>query len=143
MRKIKQTGSLNPLPKDQAKRKREIGLCPSTYYENISRRCSISEKNKSEEYTAPENNGGRPVPGYSLTGKGEKIPDEQIKEFLCKLVCGDDFSYGYNKLTICIREDYDLKINRKKVYRLCKELNILKPQRKKRIFLSIVTYRCI
>ena len=39
-------------------------------------------------------------------------------------------SYGYNKLTICLKEDYKLLINRKKVYRLCKELNILRPQRK-------------
>ena len=33
-------------------------------------------------------------------------------------------------LTICLKEDYKLLINRKKVYRLCKELNILRPQRK-------------
>jgi hypothetical protein len=33
-------------------------------------------------------------------------------------------------LTTCLKEDYLLKINKKKVYRLCKELDILKPQRK-------------
>jgi putative transposase len=33
-------------------------------------------------------------------------------------------------LTTCLKEDYLLKINKKKVYRLCKELDILRPQRK-------------
>jgi putative transposase len=33
-------------------------------------------------------------------------------------------------LTTCLKEDYALKINKKKVYRLCKELDILRPQRK-------------
>lgn len=46
-----------------------------------------------------------------------------------ELVAGDGFPYGYRKLTICLQEDYTLKINKKKVYRLCKELDILKPQR--------------
>jgi putative transposase len=77
-----------------------------------------------------KNKGGRPVPGYSLTNKKEKISDEQIKEWLNELICGDGFPYGYHKLTICLKEDYNLQINRKKVYRLCKELDILRPQRK-------------
>ena len=42
---------------------------------------------------------------------------------------GDGFPYGYRKLTVCLREDYGLKINHKKVYRLCKELRVLRPQR--------------
>lgn len=46
-----------------------------------------------------------------------------------------DFPYGYRKLIVCLREDYGLTINHliinhKKVYRLCKELDILLPQRK-------------
>ena len=47
-----------------------------------------------------------------------------------ELVAGDGFPYGYRKLSKCLKEDYFLKINDKKVYRLCKELDILKPQRK-------------
>ena len=46
-----------------------------------------------------------------------------------ELVTGDGFPYGYRKLTVCLKEDYMLLINKKKVYRLCKELDILKPQR--------------
>ena len=58
------------------------------------------------------------------------MPDEIIKENLLDLVCGDGFPYGYDKLTSCLQEDYRLLINHKKVYRLCKELDILRPQRK-------------
>ena len=46
-----------------------------------------------------------------------------------ELVAGDGFPYGYKKLTVCLNEDYFLIINHKKVYRLCKELDILRPQR--------------
>jgi putative transposase len=65
-----------------------------------------------------------------LTRDGRKISDEEIKEYLTELICGEGFPYGYRKLTVCLREDYDLIINHKKVYRLCKELDILLPQRK-------------
>ena len=58
------------------------------------------------------------------------MSDEEIKEYLMELVAGDGFPYGYRKLSKCLKEDYFLKINNKKVYRLCKELDILKPQRK-------------
>lgn len=95
-----------------------VGLAPSTYYENISR--------KPRKRIGSNNPSDRPAPGYSLNNKGVKIPDEQIKEWLCELVAGDGFPYGYHSL----REDYGLQINHKKVYRLCEELNILRPQRK-------------
>ena len=53
-----------------------------------------------------------------------------VKEHLCELIAGDGYPYGYKKLTACLQEEYNLVINHKKVYRLCKELNILRPQRK-------------
>jgi putative transposase len=43
---------------------------------------------------------------------------------------GDGYPYGYKKLTASMQEDYGLNINHKKVYRLCKELDVLLPQRK-------------
>lgn len=46
-----------------------------------------------------------------------------------ELIEGDCFAYGYYKLTIALRKEYKLIINKKKVYRLCKELGILKHQR--------------
>ena len=100
-----------------------VGLSQSTYYENIGR---------TETKSGPNNPNGKAAPGYSYNIKGEKISDEQIKEWLMELVAGDGFPYGYKKLTVCLNEDYFLIINHKKVYRLCKELDILRPQRERK-----------
>lgn len=66
---------------------------------------------------------------YSYTESGAKVSDDQIKEFLMEHVTGDGYPYGYKKLTVELQEENSLIINHKKVYRLCKELNILRPQR--------------
>jgi putative transposase len=42
------------------------------------------------------------------------------------------YAYGYRKLTICLRRKYRLCINKKKVYRLLKEMGLLKPYREVR-----------
>lgn len=74
--------------------------------------------------------GGRPVPGYSWNKKGEKVTDARIKGNIRRLLENEEEStYGYRKLTLCLRRQYGLRINKKKVYRLCKELGVLKPQR--------------
>ena len=104
-----------------------VGLSVSTYYENIS--CSEKTKNGTQVEVTEKRSAGRPIWGYSLTDTGRKVCDGQIKEWLCGLIVGDGFPYGYRKLTVCLREDYGLKIDHKKVYRLCKELRILRPQR--------------
>jgi putative transposase len=75
---------------------------------------------------------GRPVPGYSLNKNGEKIPDEQIEEFLMEAVEGEEVVYGYRKLTHFLRNEHNLEINPKKVYRLCDKLDILLPKREKK-----------
>lgn len=49
-----------------------------------------------------------------------------------ELVSGEEHVYGYSLLTECLRVQYDLVINKKKVYRLCKKLGILHPQRRKK-----------
>ncbi|WP_373844969.1 transposase [Clostridium sp.] len=54
----------------------------------------------------------------------------QIKEWILALIQGDCFAYGYYKLTIELRRTYWVIINKKKIYRLCKEMGILRPQRK-------------
>lgn len=46
-----------------------------------------------------------------------------------ELIAGEEQIYGYRKLTKCLQQQYQLHINKKKVYRLCKELGILKKQR--------------
>mgnify|MGYP003863389985 CR=1 FL=1 len=101
-----------------------VGLAESTYYENVSRP-------KGDE-SVEKKPAGRPSPGYSLTYGGKKVSDAEISEWLCELVEGDGFPYGYKKLWACLREDHGLRINKKKVYRLCKDLSILRPQRKRK-----------
>lgn len=76
----------------------------------------------------------RPAPGYSIQEGGKKVSDEQIKEWLLESIAGDGFAYGYRKLTKLLRREYNLVINKKKVYRLCKELDILRPQRQKKTY---------
>ncbi|MCL6632384.1 MAG: IS3 family transposase [Alicyclobacillus herbarius] len=63
---------------------------------------------------------------------GRKVSDEQIKEWIMESIAGDGYAYGYRKLTHMLRQDHALVVNEKKVYRLCKELDILRPQRKLR-----------
>ncbi|MBZ4668472.1 MAG: Integrase catalytic region [Defluviitaleaceae bacterium] len=75
------------------------------------------------------NKGGRPIPGSSKTNDGKTICDEQIKEYICEIIESEGLCYGYYKITIILRRKFNLIINKKKVYRLCKELNILRPQR--------------
>jgi len=67
--------------------------------------------------------------GYSLKKDDKKVCDEEIKEYIMELIQGDAFFYGYHKITHSLRREYNLIINHKKVYRLCKELKILKKQR--------------
>jgi putative transposase len=98
-----------------------IGIPRSTYYYQKNYR--VEEKKISE---------GRPAPGYSFKEDEKKVSDEQIKEYLLEEIAGDGFNYGYRKLTKVIRRKYKLIINKKKVYRLCKELGILRPQRQKK-----------
>jgi putative transposase len=73
---------------------------------------------------------GRPALGYSFQESGARVVDEQIQEWLMELIAGDGYNYGYRKLTVILKREYKLKINKKKVYRLCKKLGILRPQRK-------------
>lgn len=72
---------------------------------------------------------GRPTPGYSLNVFKEKIPDEQIEEYLMEAIEGEEGIYGYRKLTHYLRTEHHLTINPKKVYRLCAKLDILLPRR--------------
>jgi putative transposase len=79
----------------------------------------------------PVKSEGRAIPGYSLKQDGTKVSDEQIKEWLMEGMEGEAYAYGYRKLTVFLRRTYGLCINKKKVYRLCKEMDILRPQRQK------------
>ncbi|MDU1315150.1 MAG: IS3 family transposase, partial [Clostridium septicum] len=93
----------------------------STYYYNLNYKVKDEDKVKAV--------GRKPV-GYSLTKNNKKIYDDEIKEYIMESINGDAQYYGYRKITYHLRRTYNLIINCKKVYRLCKELNILKCQRK-------------
>lgn len=74
---------------------------------------------------------GRPVPGYSYNKTGAQVKDARIKTLLRRLIQGENSAFGYRKLTVLLRRKHGLLINKKKVYRLCKALNLLAPQREK------------
>lgn len=93
-----------------------IGISRSTYYYQKNYRVEVKKVSE-----------GRPAPGYSIKEDGQKVSDEQIKEYLLEEIAGDGFNYGYRKLTKLLRRKYNLIINKKKVYRLCKDLGILRP----------------
>lgn len=50
-------------------------------------------------------------------------------KYIKELIKGEAYCYGYLKITYLLRKKYNLIINKKKVYRLCKQLNILRFQR--------------
>lgn len=74
---------------------------------------------------------GRPVPGFSYDKTGAKVKDACIQTWLRRLIQGPNGAFGYRKLTILLRRKHGLLINKKKVYRLCKALDLLAPQREK------------
>lgn len=73
---------------------------------------------------------GRPAPGLSYTVEGKRVSDEEICEKIMEFIAGEGAAYGYRKLTLLLRRRHQLVINKKKVYRLCKLMNVLRPQRK-------------
>lgn len=75
---------------------------------------------------------GRAPKGYSVTTTGEKIPDGRIQEWLVEILEQDKPTYGYRKLTVVLRRQYHVVINRKKVYRLLAEWHLLWPQRRRK-----------
>jgi putative transposase len=98
---------------------------PSTYYDRLKKEAREQEEKKVSE--------GRPIPGYSWTKTGRRIPDEQIKEWIMEVLSDDaSHAYGYRKMTKILRRGkYQLVVNKKKMYRLFKAMGILRPQRKK------------
>lgn len=93
----------------------------SSYYAHISR---------DQQEAKTIHRVGRPAPGYSYTQEGEPVSDEQICEWITEFLAGEGAAYGYRKLTVLLKRRYELKINKKKVFRLCKLMDVLRPQRK-------------
>lgn len=98
----------------------------STYYTYQKRRQNPTTTNQAAKKP------GRKKPGYSLDRQGRQIPDHIIEKWLVEAIEGDGYPYGYRKLTVELREQRKLIVNHKKVYRLCKELQILRPKRERK-----------
>ena len=96
---------------------RICGVARATYYYRL----------KHPERKTPKGK-GRPVPGYSLNKQGKVVSDKRIKGFIGRILQGPDAAFGYRKITVLLRRTYGLIINKKKVYRLCKEMGILGPR---------------
>lgn len=90
-----------------------------------------SEINKKESRSK---NSGRKQLGFSYTIKGEKIQDEELVKKLNKYQENIDemeSNYGYRKMKYHLLKELGIIINHKKLYRLCKENNLLKNRIKK------------
>ncbi len=95
----------------------------STWY-NQKDRCDDDKRKK---------NLGRPIPGYTINSDGLRIEDSKIISILKDYREQKEFlnAGGYQKLKHYIEREHGYVINQKKIYRLCKENNLLLPKRKK------------
>ena len=77
---------------------------------------------------------GRPFPGYSLDLQGKQVPDSIILEILKCYRNQEEFqNWGGCKVLSCyLLRDYGLRVNTKKVYRICRESGLLLPRPKKK-----------
>lgn len=94
------------------------------------------------------NNTGRPLPGHSKDLNGKKISDDSIVRALKFFRSLPQFinGGGYIKLKYYLLREYGYVVNKKKIYRLCKENKLLLLLRKKKYskFQRVVaTNRCI
>lgn len=95
------------------------GLSRSTYY----------YKHQEESRLRP----GRPVPGYSVNHNGTLTPDSWIIEQLKNYRSNLNFQNGIGcrALHEYLELDYQMTVNHKKIYRLCKENDLLLQKKKK------------
>lgn len=102
-----------------------VGIKSSTYYRwrNLLNQ-SIRPAKRNEGYQ----------PGFSYTHDSscKKVYDIHIQKYI-KDILNDEFGkfYGYKKVTAVLREKHNLRINKKKVYRLMSVIGVLKGERKK------------
>ncbi len=78
---------------------------------------------------------GRPQPGFTINPDGTYVLDSSIVSALKNYREKPEFmnAGGYHKLKYYLRRDYGYYVNHKKIYRLCKENNLLLPKNKKKV----------
>lgn len=103
-----------------------LNLCDissSTYYDSF-------------KYSTPSNyKPGRRPPGFSIAKDGTIILDTSIKAIIKNYRSQEEFqnAAGSKALHHYIKRDYNLTVNHKKIYRICKEHKLLLPKNKKKI----------
>ena len=105
----------------------EFGVSRSGYYKN-KKRAKLSQGEVVKKKL------GRPFSNYSLNKNGERVCDVVVRGILRGYRQKEEFSNwgGYKVLTRYLSRDYGLRVNAKKVYRLCREEKILLPQFKRK-----------
>ncbi len=83
-------------------------------------------------------NQGRPILGYTVNRDGTIVFDRTIALLLRQYRARLEYANGggYRKLTKLLRRDHGIYVNKKKIYRICKEEGILLEKRSKRTVLS-------
>ncbi|MDD3223418.1 MAG: IS3 family transposase [Clostridium sp.] len=101
-----------------------VGLKSSTYYRW---RSLIDQSMK------PIKRNEGIIPGFSWMNKEpfKKVYDIYIQKYI-RNILNDEYGkfYGYKKVTVVLRDNYHLTINKKKVYRLMALMGVLKAERK-------------
>lgn len=72
---------------------------------------------------------GRAISQQTLTRTGLIITNEQVIEWIRELFQHPFICYGYEKVTDWLRQNKNLIINKKKVYRLMKQARLLLPKK--------------
>ena len=70
------------------------------------------------------------IPGFSYTFDGKKVNDLIIQKYITEIL-NDEIGqhYGYKKITAFLRRSKNIKISKKKVFRLLSSMNLLKVKR--------------
>jgi putative transposase len=68
---------------------------------------------------------GRTCSTHTLTGDGIYVSNEVVIEHIRKILSREFVDYGYLKVTHALHQQYKYRINKKKVYRLMKQAELL------------------
>lgn len=93
-----------------------------------------SGQKKAARLPSPGKKRGRPVPGSTRNPDGTIVPDAMIVKAIKDYRERPEFqnAAGVDKLAHYLRRDHGFYVNRKKIYRLCRENALLLPRTRKR-----------
>jgi putative transposase len=102
---------------------RMAGLSRSSWYFHGK----LPEEDKRHQNT------GRPVPGFTRNRDGTLVLDDSVSLLLKRYRERPEYANGagYRKLTKMLRREHDIFVNKKKIYRICRENGLLLEQRSK------------